>query len=164
MLATMTEGQRHTLYQDACAILRENGSAGARLHRMCDYLRQHVTSYDWVGFYVAVPGERTLVLGPFAGEPTEHLRIAFGQGVCGQAADQQCTVVVQDVSAETNYLSCSVHVKSEIVVPVFHQGLVIGELDIDSHQREAFSDHDRVILQRLAAASVALVREIAPVA
>ncbi|TVQ40605.1 MAG: GAF domain-containing protein [Spirochaetaceae bacterium] len=158
----MTADRLQTLYDEASAILRENGSPGARLHRMCDYLRQRVSRYDWVGFYVAVPGERTLVLGPFSGQPTEHLRIAFGQGVCGQAADREQTVIVQDVAAEKNYLSCSVHVKSEIVVPVFFEGRLIGELDIDSHSAEAFNDHDRALLERLAADGSGLVLQVAP--
>ncbi len=162
MLESMTDRQRQTLSDEATAILCEDDSAGARLYRMCDYLRKRVSSYDWVGFYVVVPGERALVLGPFSGAPTEHLRIAFGQGICGQAADLERTVVVRDVSAEANYLSCSVHVKSEIVVPVLLDGRVIGEIDIDSHRADAFSDRDRTLLECLGAACVELVRQIAP--
>jgi len=118
------------------------------LLRVCQLLESSVAHYDWVGFYL-VEGEKELVLGPFAGEPTEHVRIAFGIGVCGQAAQRKETFLIQDVSCETNYLSCSPKVKAEIVVPIFKNGRVVGELDIDSHQLSPFSDEDRDFLEQI---------------
>ncbi len=118
------------------------------LLRVCQLLESSVDYYDWVGFYL-VEGEKELVLGPFAGEPTEHVRIAFGIGICGQAAKRKETFLVQDVSCETNYLSCSPKVKAEIVVPIFKDGRVVGELDIDSHQLSPFSDEDRDFLEQI---------------
>ncbi|MBT4511479.1 MAG: GAF domain-containing protein [Chloroflexi bacterium] len=120
------------------------------LQEICTLLRSRVDHYDWVGIYL-VKGERSLVLGPYDGAATEHTEIAFGQGICGQAAEREQTYVVQDVNKETNYLSCSVHVKSEIVVPVFKDGQVIGELDIDSHQLAPFTDQEREYLEKLCA-------------
>ena len=118
------------------------------LLRVCQLLESSVAYYDWVGFYL-VEGEKELVLGPFAGEPTEHVRIAFGIGICGQAAKRKETFLIQDVSCETNYLSCSPKVKAEIVVPIFKDGRVVGELDIDSHQLSPFSDEDRDFLEQI---------------
>ncbi len=118
------------------------------LLRLCQLLESSVDYYDWVGFYL-VEGEKELVLGPFAGEPTEHVRIAFGIGICGQAAKRKETFLIQDVSCETNYLSCSPKVKAEIVVPIFKDGRVVGELDIDSHQLSPFSDEDRDFLEQI---------------
>lgn len=118
------------------------------LLRVCQLLESSVAYYDWVGFYL-VEGEKELVLGPFAGEPTEHVRIAFGIGICGQAAKRKETFLIQDVSCETNYLSCSPKVKAEIVVPLFKDGRVVGELDIDSHQLSPFSDEDRDFLEQI---------------
>ncbi len=118
------------------------------LLRVCQLLESSVDYYDWVGFYL-VEGEKELVLGPFAGEPTEHVRIAFGIGICGQAAQRKETFLIQDVSCETNYLSCSPKVKAEIVVPIFKNGGVVGELDIDSHQLSPFSDEDRDFLEQI---------------
>lgn len=118
------------------------------LLRVCQLLESSVAYYDWVGFYL-VEGEKELVLGPFAGEPTEHVRIAFGIGICGQAAKRKETFLIQDVSCETNYLSCSPKVKAEIVVPIFKNGRVVGELDIDSHQLSPFSDEDRDFLEQI---------------
>ena len=158
----MTDSQRHIVLAEASAVLREIGSAGMRLHRLCDYLRQYVAAYDWVGFYLAVPGEGVLVLGPFSGAPTDHLRIPYGRGVCGQAAAEDRTIVVPDVAQEANYLACSVHVKSEIVVPVHYHGKLAGEIDIDSHTPDAFSEQDRLLLEELALECSELVNEVAP--
>ena len=119
------------------------------LVRVCNLLKEAVPHYDWVGFYL-VAGERELALGPYAGEPTEHYRIAFGSGICGQAADREKTFVVQDVRRETNYLSCSPSVRSEIVVPIFAENRLVGELDLDSHELAPFSAADREFLEEVA--------------
>ena len=117
---------------------------------VCSLLKHEVEHYDWVGIYVADPSTRTLHLGPYSGAPTSHTRIPFGRGICGQTAETGKTMIVQDVSQEDNYLSCSLHVQSEIVVPIRHNGAVIGQIDIDSHQRSPFTQHDRIWLEKLA--------------
>ena len=114
---------------------------------LCEFLRNHVSYYDWVGFYFVEDGK--LKLGPFIGEPTEHVEIPFGVGICGQAAEREETFVVQDVSKETNYLSCSPKTKAEIVVPIFKDGKIIGELDIDSYSPSPFSEEDRAFLEKV---------------
>lgn len=141
-----------TLLAEVRAILAGNLERDAKLTAVCHKLAEHVPYYNWVGFYLVDPmRERELVLGPFIGAPTEHTRIAFGQGICGQAAEREQTFIIQDVRAESNYLSCSAHVKSEIVVPIFRDGVVLGELDIDSHTLAPFSAADRQILEHIAA-------------
>jgi len=141
-----------TVLAEIQAILASNLEHEAQLMAVCRTLADHVPAYDWVGFYLVDPNHaRELVLGPFVGAPTEHTRIKFGQGICGQAAEREQTFVIQDVSAETNYLSCSAHVKSEIVIPVFRDGVVVGELDIDSHTLAPFSMTDRQVLEQIAA-------------
>ncbi len=120
------------------------------LEAICGLLKEQVAYYDWVGFYRADPyAERELVLGPYVGAPTEHTRIPFGEGICGRAADTEQTFVVQDVSLETNYLSCSPDVRSEIVVPILRDGEILGELDIDSHALAPFTAEDRRFLERV---------------
>ncbi len=138
-------------------ILDGNNDGPGKLQEIADTLRELIPHYNWVGFYITLPGTRTLVLGPFAGQPTEHTRIEFGRGICGQAAERQSTFVVQDVSREDNYLSCSIKVKSEIVVPIFRDGSVIGEIDIDSHRRDAFTEEDSRFLEELALRTEPLV-------
>jgi L-methionine (R)-S-oxide reductase len=122
-----------------------------KLKAICRLLRDEVSYYDWVGFYVVDKVKTNeLVLRSFEGQPTEHIRIPFGKGVCGQAALLRKIFVVQDVSKETNYLSCSSKVKSEIVVPVFRNNEILGELDIDSHLVSPFTSDDEIFLNKIA--------------
>ena len=100
--------------------LKGVGDRDGKLRTVCKLLKDSVPYYNWVGFYIVDEKRRNeLVLGPFGGEHTEHTRIPFGRGICGQAAQLERTLIVQDVSKEKNYLSCSTNVKSEIVVPIF---------------------------------------------
>src|SRR4030042_111050 len=117
-----------------------------KLQSICELLKSRVSYYDWVGFYIADEPNRELTLGPYGGEPTEHTRISFGQGICGQAAAIKKPLIIQDVSKETNYLSCSVKVMSEIVLPIMKDDHVFGELDIDSHTISPFSEKDTRLL------------------
>jgi len=108
--------------------------------------------YNWTGFYMLDPGDtETLVLGPFHGAPTDHARISVGQGICGAAVAQNDTVMVDDVSSDPRYLACSLETRSEIVVPIRANGVVVGEIDIDSHDLAAFSPQDKEFLERCAA-------------
>lgn len=110
------------------------------LQEVCKILDREVDVFDWTGFYLASETEeRMLELGPFVGEPTDHTKIPYGTGICGQAAETLDTFVVQDVSKANNYLACSVDVKSEIVVPIMKGDRFMGELDIDSHTKDAMT-------------------------
>src|SRR6202034_3572698 len=91
-----------------------------------------------------------LVLGAFQGAMTPHIRIALHQGICGAAASTGKTVIVDDVSKDPRYLACSLETKSEIVVPVFVRGKVVGELDIDSHFPSAFGEEDCELVEHCA--------------
>jgi len=132
-------------------VLKSKKSRDDKLQTVCRLLKENVPHYNWVGFYlVDKKKQKELVLGPFEGEPTEHVRIAFGKGICGQAAKLEKTFLVQDVSKETNYLSCSGNVKSEIVVPIFKNRRIAGELDIDSHVLSPFTKEDKDFLKKIA--------------
>ncbi len=120
------------------------------LEGVADILHGGVEYYDWVGFYISESGKDELVLGPFVGEETDHTRIDYGEGICGQAAETEETFTVQNVEEEENYLSCSPEVKSEIVVPVFDEGEFRGEIDIDSHELAPFDREDEQFLESLA--------------
>jgi L-methionine (R)-S-oxide reductase len=114
-------------------------------------LHNNLLKYNWVGFYMIekeAAGEDVLILGPFKGSMTPHTRIQMNQGICGAAASSGKTVIVDDVSADSRYLACSVETKSEIVVPIFVAGNVVGELDIDSHFPAAFVEASFVRARR----------------
>src|SRR5271154_1677433 len=116
---------------------------------MVSLLHKSLLKYNWVGFYMMKKEakETVLILGPFKGSMTPHTRVPLHQGICGAAASTGKTVVVDDVSTDSRYLACSVETKSEIVVPVFAHGKVVGELDIDSHFPAAFKDEDRTLVE-----------------
>lgn len=112
-------------------------------------LNSSVPSYSWVGIYV-VDGT-DLVLDAWSGpEATEHVRIPIGKGVCGFAAKSGKTEIVSDVGKDPRYLQCFLSTRSEIVVPISRQGTVIGEIDIDGDQLDAFSSLDREFLEAVA--------------
>lgn len=121
------------------------------LSKVCEYLCRNMSGCDWAGYYLVDPiKEGELFLGPYCGASTEHDRIAFGEGVCGQAASTLQTFLVGDVSEESNYLSCSPDVRSEIVIPVFFEDELVGEIDLDSHEFNGFSEEDKRLLEWLA--------------
>ena len=144
------ERESDRLMETVERIIAEEADATTALRSICVFLGNEVPHYDWVGFYLVDPdNDRELVLGPYVGEPTEHTRIPFGRGICGQAAESGETFVVEDVREETNYLSCSTEVLSEIVVPIKRDGKVLGELDIDSHELAPFSEEELLMLERI---------------
>jgi GAF domain-containing protein len=122
------------------------------LQRFCvGQIADRLPSYNWTGFYMLDPGDESfLVLGPFRGAPTEHVRIPVTEGICGAAVAQGETVIVADVSADPRYLSCSIETKSEIVAPIRAAGKIVGEIDIDSHSINAFGPEDRRFLEQCA--------------
>ncbi len=131
-------------------LMKESLSVEEKMLTICTILEAMVPHYHWVGFYLVDPeNERELVLGPYVGAPTDHTRIPFGKGICGQAAEAGETFLIQDVSKEVNYLSCSASVKSEIVVPIFKKGKMLGQIDIDSHDADVFTGEDRAFLDNV---------------
>lgn len=103
--------------------------------------------YFWVGFYIVEGGE--LILGPFQGTPA-CTHIKFGRGVCGTAWKEQRTLVVEDVEKFPGHIACSSLSRSEIVVPLKHNGVVVGEIDIDSIELSTFDETDRIYLEQAA--------------
>ncbi|QCX02239.1 GAF domain-containing protein [Aggregatimonas sangjinii] len=122
-------------------------SVDERLQSICDLLQNTVPSYDWVGFYFKNGDKDELKLGPYTGEPTDHTIIPFGKGICGQVAVSNKNFVVPDVSAQDNYIACSITVKAEIVVPLFVNGQNIGQIDIDSNTPDPFTEEDERFLE-----------------
>ncbi|EMY80127.1 GAF domain-containing protein [Psychroflexus gondwanensis ACAM 44] len=125
---------------------QDNLGIDQRLAEVCSILQKDVTTYDWVGFYFKNGDKRELILKAYAGEPTDHTIIPFGKGICGQVAESNQNFVVDDVAAQDNYIACSIYVKSEVVIPLFVDGQNIGQIDIDSHTKNAFSKEDEDFL------------------
>jgi GAF domain-containing protein len=125
---------------------QDNLGIDQRLAEVCSILQKDVETYDWVGFYFKNGDKRELILKAYAGEPTDHIIIPFGKGICGQVAESNQNFVVDDVAAQDNYIACSIYVKSEVVIPLFVGGQNIGQIDIDSHTKNAFSKEDEDFL------------------
>lgn len=129
-------------------ILKRNVTRNEKLFAICEILADEVENFDWVGFYMAdESGKEELVLGPYIGASTEHTRIPFGRGICGQVALSHKTFISQDVHSEENYLSCSVNVQSEIVVPIMKDGKFVAQLDIDSNTKNSITTLQKELLE-----------------
>ncbi|MCK0191004.1 GAF domain-containing protein [Arenibacter sp. F20364] len=122
-------------------------STPEKMQAICELLKEKVPYYDWVGFYFRNGDKEELKLGPYAGAPTDHTIIPFGKGICGQVAVSNQNFVVPDVKAQDNYIACSITVKAEIVVPLFLNGVNIGQIDIDSNTPDPFSKEDEHFLE-----------------
>jgi GAF domain-containing protein len=122
-----------------------------KLQKICQLLDQEIPYFNWTGFYFKNGDKDELILGPYVGAPTDHTIIPYGRGICGQVAVSNETFVVPDVHEQDNYLSCSIDTKAEIVVPIMKDGKNIGQIDIDSHKIDPFTDEDREMLEWLCA-------------
>lgn len=120
----------------------------ANMANVAARIGEFVPALNWAGFYRMVEGE--LVLGPFAGRPA-CIRIPLGQGVCGAAAESGETQIVEDVLAFPGHIACDAASRSELVVPIFREGLVIAVIDLDSPEPARFDRDDARGLETLAA-------------
>jgi len=128
-------------------IIQFDISRDEKLTKICQLLQDEIPYYNWVGFYFANHETQTLHLGPYVGAETDHTIIPFGKGICGQVAVSNKNFVVPDVASQDNYIACSFTVKSEIVVPLFVNGVNIGQIDIDSHVIDPFTVADERFLE-----------------
>jgi GAF domain-containing protein len=145
----MTDMDRSGLSQAISSAIAGAPNAGSAMRQAVELLKDGVPDYTWVGIYLLDGNE--LVLGPYVGKPSPHTRIPLGRGICGAAAAEKATIVVDDVNADSRYLACSIDTKSEIVVPIMRGADVLGEIDIDSDKPAAFGSRDRDLLEPIAA-------------
>src|SRR5256714_13052684 len=145
----MSASRIEEIHNEVSALAQNLPTARELMQAMAKLLHERMLKYNWVGFYLLEPGAEppVLVLGAFEGAMTPHTRIPLNQGICGAAASSGQTVVVDDVNKDPRYLACSLETKSEIVVPVFVQGEIVGELDIDSHFPAAFTPEHQALVQ-----------------
>jgi GAF domain-containing protein len=143
----MLEASGKSLTEAAAAITRGEPSLIANLANISALIWMYTERINWAGFYL-LDGE-TLVLGPFQGKPA-CVRIPLGKGVCGTAAQRRETVVVDDVDAFPGHIACDGASRSELVVPIFKDGSLLGVLDIDSPELSRFGEAERETFEGLA--------------
>lgn len=135
------------LIQAADALTAGEPDGVANMANVAALIGEFLTALNWAGFYRAIDGE--LVLGPFVGRPA-CIRIAFGQGVCGAAAATGTTQLVPDVHAFPGHIACDAASRSELVVPVIRDGVVVAVIDLDSPDLARFDAEDAAGLEALA--------------
>ena len=146
----MTPAQRELL-QELQAFAATAPSAQSLMERMVARLHEKMTRYNWVGFYLVDPADAGyLIVGPFAGSFTPNARIPLTSGLCGAAASTGKVVVVQDVTADPRYLAGSSMVKSEMVVPLFANKKLAGELDVESYFADTFPKSEQEFVEACA--------------
>lgn len=145
---------KSTLYEKLCEdvahLIAGETNWIANLSNVSALLNIGLKEVNWVGFYLWDDGRKQLVLGPFQGKPA-CLRIDLGRGVCGAAALRQASIVVPDVEVFPGHIACDGASKAEVVIPMMHEGQLIGVLDVDSPLPNRFDEDDRQGLERVVA-------------
>ena len=139
--------QYETLIPQIMALIEGETDLIANLANVAAALKEQF-GWFWVGFYLVKNDE--LVLGPFQG-PVACTRIRLGRGVCGTSWEKASTLIVPDVEKFPGHIACSSLSKSEIVVPLIHNGIVWGVLDVDSAELNSFDDTDQKYLEQIVA-------------
>ena len=138
---------------EICKKLDELAASGASLDRLLsgavDYVHHAHPDFHWTGVYELFP-DNVLRLGPFIGAPTDHVFISVGKGVCGSAVAEGRDKNVPDVSKEPNYLACSSSTRSELVVLIRQDDQIFAQIDIDSHEIDAFDAHTETEVKKVA--------------
>lgn len=146
----MTPAQKE-LFEEFQSFAVTASSLQALMERIAKRLHESMTRYNWAGFYLVDPTDSNyLIIGPFAGSFTPNARIPLNTGLCGAAASSGQVVVVQDVSKDPRYLPGSSMVKSEIVVPIYVNKKLEGELDIESYFADTFTKTEQEFVEACA--------------
>ncbi|HYL62876.1 MAG TPA: GAF domain-containing protein, partial [Candidatus Methylomirabilis sp.] len=140
------------LLQEFRSYAQGANSVRALMEHMAMHLHEKMTRYNWTGFYLVDPADSNyLVVGPYSGSFAPNARIPLDRGLCGAAASTGRVVVVQDVSKDSRYLAGSNMVKSEIVIPIFANKKLAGELDIESYFADTFTKTEQEFVEACAA-------------
>lgn len=131
-------------------ILKREYRSEDRMRGVVDLLHDNVEGFDCVAFFTVDPDHhRQLLKGPEAGGGLSPEMILVGQGICGQVAERGISIAVDDVSQELNYVSGNDDVRSEIVLPVYRNGEVVAELDVNSYRKARFGREERLFLEEV---------------
>ncbi|MBD3258705.1 GAF domain-containing protein [candidate division GN15 bacterium] len=150
--------KRRQLVDDVRSAIANAGSEADILKVAVEKIDAFSGDFNWTGFYMLRNG--VLELGPFIGPDTEHVKIELNSGICGAAASQKATVVVDDVNADERFIACSITTRSEIVVPLMDGDICLGEIDIDSDKPSNFTDDDRAMLEAVAVVVVERLKAV----
>ncbi len=142
------EQQYKTLTSQVKALTHDEFNLIANLANTSALLNQFLHDINWVGFYLKDGDRNELVLGPFVGLPA-CVRIPFGKGVCGTSAQTKTVQRIDNVHDFPGHIACDAASNSEIVIPIYHNGEVIGVLDIDSPEFNRFDELDQQYLQEI---------------
>lgn len=138
-----------TICQRLDELAASGGSFDTVLSSAVEFLHHAHPDFHWTGIYELFP-DRVLRLGPFIGAPTDHVFISIGQGVCGSAVAEGRDKNVPDVSKEPNYLACSSATRSELVVLIRKGDTIFAQIDIDSHEINAFDARTELEVKKVA--------------
>jgi GAF domain-containing protein len=152
------DGERQQLIDNIRIAIANKESETEILKVAVEIIDDFSDGFSWTGFYMMKNG--ALEVGPYVGPETPHARIDLNSGICGAAASQKKSIIVEDVTGDARFLACSPHTKSEIVVPLMDGDLVLGEIDIDSNQRGFFTGDDKKMLEEIASTIVSRLRHI----
>jgi GAF domain-containing protein len=154
----MKDTPRHQLIANIRAEIQKGRTRSEVLEIAIILIDNFSDDFNWTGFYL-VEGDE-LQVGPYVGPPTPHTRIEMNQGICGAAASQKKSIIVDDVQADPRFLACSISTRSEIVVPLMDGDHCLGEIDIDSNQPAAFTEDDKQMLEEIAAIVVSRLKQV----
>lgn len=139
------------------AIAGQNDETGI-LRSAAELIDGFSENFNWTGFYMM--RQNVLEVGPYVGPETEHVRIELHQGICGAAARNKETVIIDNVKEDPRFLACSLTTRSEIVVPLMDGDRVLGEIDVDSDRPANFGNADKAMLEEIASVVVQRLKQI----
>jgi len=150
--------RRTELIENVKKALRDKNTEKDILRATVELIDAFSDRFNWTGFYM-LHGDM-LEVGPYIGSVTEHTQITLNKGICGAAASQKKTIIINDVNADPRFLACSINTRSEIVVPLMDGETCLGEIDIDSNTPSAFTGDDETMLKAVAKLVVERLKEI----
>jgi L-methionine (R)-S-oxide reductase len=145
----MKENDRQNLIDSVKKAISGVSTRDEVLRKAVELIDGYSSDFNWTGFYMK-EGD-LLKVGPYVGPETPHTVIELNRGICGSAASQKKTIIVDDVHGDPRFLACSLSTRSEIVVPLMDGDECIGEIDIDSNRPACFTQEDREMLEQIAA-------------
>lgn len=152
------DNARRQLIDNVRIAIAQHANETEILKAAAELINDFSDDFHWTGFYM-MRGSR-LEVGPYIGPVTPHTVIDVSTGICGAAAQEKKTIIVNDVREDPRFLACSINTRSEIVVPLMDGERVLGEIDIDSNRPSNFTGEDRVMLEAIAGEIVNRLKQI----